>query len=210
MDKQRCQELMEGDILIDINNIIVRNMSHNLVVQVLKDCQTNEAAAITIQRCIQNSPDKFRVKNKKGDIKNLYRNKTPTIDSYGERGHDNRPKTPVVDNQTQVSKMSNNILENGSADPYIMANNSMPLEDYCRDNAWLHANSPSAQMYIPTSMYNGVIDPSTGHYITQQPDHPTGIYINSQSDQYSNHLSKSIQSMSFEHYEMNASKNEVR
>ncbi|XP_025200491.1 membrane-associated guanylate kinase, WW and PDZ domain-containing protein 1 isoform X3 [Melanaphis sacchari] len=210
LDKQRCQELMEGDILIDINNIIVRNMSHNKVVQVLKDCQTNESAAITIQRCILNSPDKFRVKNKKGDVKNIYRSKTPTIDAYGDRTHEvNRSKTPIIDNRTQVSNIQNNLHENGSSDSYVM--NNMPLDEYChRGDSWMHVSSPSTQMFLPPSMYNGVIDPSTGHYMNLQPDHSTGLYINSQSDHYSNHLSKSIQSMSFEHYEMNASKNEVR
>lgn len=196
---------MEGDILIDINNIIVRNMSHNKVVQVLKDCQTNEAAAITIQRYIQNSPDKYRVKNKKGDIKNmsLYRSKTPTIDPYGDRTHEimsNSPITSVIDNRQQVSKIPNNLHENGSSDTYIMTNNNMALDNYCHrgDNSWIRVNSPSTQMCIPPSMYNGVIDHSTRHY------------INSPADHYSNHLSKSIQSMSFEHYELNASKNEVR
>jgi hypothetical protein len=210
LDKQRCQELMEGDILIDINNIIVRNMSHNKVVQVLKDCLTNEAANITIQRCIQNSPDKFRVKNKK-DVKNMYRSKTPTMDSYGDRSHEvNRAKTPIIDNRTQISKIPNNLLENGSSDTYVM-NNSLPLDEYCHrdDNSWMHTNSPPAQMYIPTSLYNGVIDPSIGHYINP-PDHSAGLYMNSQPDNYSNHLSKSIQNMSFEHYEINASKNKVR
>lgn len=188
---------MEGDILIDINNIIVRNMSHNKVVLVLKDCQTNEAASITIQRCIQNSPDKFRMKNKNGDIKNLYRSKTPTADSYSDRTHEvNRSKTPIIDNRTQVSKIPNNIHENGSPNAYVMSS----FDDYCHrsDNSWMHLSLPSTQMYIPTSMYNGVIDPSTGQYINQQPEN------------YSNNLSKSIQSMNFEHYEMNASKNEVR
>lgn len=186
---------MEGDILIDINNIIVRNMSHNKVVQVLKDCQTNEAAAITIQRCIQNSPDKFRLKNKKADVQNLFRSKTPTTDSYSDM---NRSKTPVTDNRTQVSTIPNNILENGSSDNYAMTNNSLPIDDYChRGDLWMHVN-PSNQMYIPTSMYNGVIDPSTGNYINSQPDH------------YSEQLSKSIQNMSFDHYEINSSKNEVR
>lgn len=195
MDKERCQELMEGDILIDINNIIVRNMSHNKVVLVLKDCQTNEAASITIQRCIQNSPDKFRLKNKNGDVKNVYRSKTPTTDSYSDRTHEvNRSKTPIIDNRTQASKIPNNIHENGSPNAYALS-----FDDYCHrsDNSWMHVNLPSTQMYIPTSMYNEVIDPSTGQYIPQ-------------SENYSNHLSKSIQSMNFEHYEMNASKNEVR
>lgn len=203
---------MEGDILIDINNIVVRNMSHNKVVLVLKDCQTNEAASITIQRYIQNSPDKFRMKNKKGDVKNLFRNKTPTIDSYGDRSHEViRSKTPIIDNRTQVSKIQNNMLENGSPDTY-MTNNSLALDDYCHrgDNSWMHASSPSTQMYLPTSMYNGVIDPSTGHYINSQSGHSNGHYMNSQAENYTNQLSKSIQSMNFEHYEMNASKNEVR
>lgn len=198
---------MEGDILIDINSIVVRNMSHNKVVQVLKDCLTNKAASITIQRYIQNSPDKFRLKTKKGDVKNLYRSKTPTMDSYSDRSHEmNRSKTPVIDNRSQVSKIPNNINENGSSDTYVM-NNSLSINDYCRgdNNSWAHINSSSAQMYMPTSIYNEVIDPSARHYIDE-----SDRYVNAQSENFSNHSSKSIQSMNFDHYEMNASKNEVR
>lgn len=191
---------MEGDILICINNINVRSMSHINVVQVLKECGIDETATIVIQRCTQSSPDKLRVKNKK-DISKLYRSKTPTMDSYGEQIRDvNRSKTPVIDNRTQMSKVQNNILENGSSDGYMMTNNSLLMDEYCHrnDNSWMHVSSTANQMYLPTTMYNGVLDSSTGNYIS------------SQSDNYSNNLSKSIQNMSFEHYEMNASKNEVR
>lgn len=204
LDKQRCQELMEGDILIDINNISVRNMSHNKVVQVLKDCQINEAASIIIQRYAHSSPDKFRGRNKKVDGKNtIYRSKTPSFDTYGDRVHDtmsNRSKTPINDGRSQIS-IQNNRLENGSEDPYAMTNNSLPLDNYHHrnDNNWTKINTSQAQICSPNTMYNGVINHSNGHYVnTSQPQH------------YTNQLSQSIQNMSYEHYEMNASKNEVR
>lgn len=179
-------------------------MSHNKVVQVLKDCQTNQAASITIQRCIQNSPDKFRLKNKKVDVKNVYRSKTPIED----RSHEiNRSKTPVVDNRVQVSKIANNALENGSSNTFIM-NNSLSHNSYNhrRENSWVQLNPPSTKMYSPSLNYNELINPSTEHYINQ----PTDQYMNSQSEHYCNNLSKALQNMSFDHYEMNNSKNEVR
>ncbi|XP_050527687.1 membrane-associated guanylate kinase, WW and PDZ domain-containing protein 1 [Daktulosphaira vitifoliae] len=204
LDKQRCQELMEGDILIDINNISVRNMSHNKVVQVLKDCQINEAASIIIQRYAHNSPEKFRGRNKKIDSKTtIYRSKTPSFDNYGDRAHNsmtNRSKTPINDNRSQIS-IQNNRLENGSEDTYVMTNNSLTLDNYHHrnDNNWVKINSSSSQICSPNTMYNGVINHANGHYVnTKQPQH------------YTNQLSQSIQNMSYEHYELNASKNEVR
>lgn len=200
---------MEGDILVDINNIIVRNMSHTDVVQVLKDCQTNLSANIVIQRYIQNTPEKFRVKNKK-DVKNMYKIKTPLIDSYSDCNV-NRPKTPIIDNRTQISNTSHNVHENETSENYLMTNN-IPFDSYCqRDDSWTHENSPSNQIYIPTSMYNGLVDHSTGFYINPQAINSNGRhYVNSQSDNYSNNLSKSIQNVNFENYEINASNNGLR
>jgi len=182
LDKQRCEELYEGDILVNINNINVHNMSHNEVVLVLKDCQINEPASIIIQRCIQNSPDKFRLKNKKLDIKNLYTHEA------------NMSKTTFIDNRTQMSKIPNNILENAlPPDAYGMANNSVDEYIHKSNNSWMHSTSPSTEMYMPTSMYNDTVPRD---------------YINLQCENYSDRLTKSIDSI---HYDMNnASKNEAR
>merc|ERR1719317_681843 len=38
LDRPRCKTLQEGDILMEINGVSVRQMSHSEVVQVLKDC----------------------------------------------------------------------------------------------------------------------------------------------------------------------------
>merc|ERR1719192_1714309 len=58
LDRPRCKNLNEGDILVEINTVNVVNMSHNEVVQVLKDCTRGQEAAITIQRGILTSPSK--------------------------------------------------------------------------------------------------------------------------------------------------------
>jgi len=175
LDKHRCQELLEGDILVDINNRSVRNMSHNEVVLVLKDCHINESASITIQRCIQNSPNKFRLKNKKLDMKNLYSHEA------------NISKSTVIDNRTQLSKIPNNMLEN---DTYVMTNNSIDEYFHKSNNSWMHLSSPT------TSMYNGMIDTVPREY------------INSQSDKYSDGLTKSMDNIL---YDMNnVAKNEAR
>lgn len=179
-------------------------MSHNKVVQVLKDCQTNQAATITIQRYTQNSPDKFRLKNKKADVKNVYRSKTPIED----RSHEiNRSKTPVVDNRGQVSKIANNALENGSSNTFVM-NNSSSHDSYGHraENSWVKLNSPSTKMYNPSLNYNELIGPSTEHYINQH----TEQFINSQPEHCCNNITKALQNMNFDRYKMNNSKNEVR
>ncbi|KAL3852402.1 hypothetical protein ACJMK2_016053 [Sinanodonta woodiana] len=50
LDKPRCKDLQEGDVLIEINNIQVHNMSHSEIVSVLKDCPVQEETTIIVQR----------------------------------------------------------------------------------------------------------------------------------------------------------------
>uniref|UniRef100_T1JEL2 Membrane-associated guanylate kinase, WW and PDZ domain-containing protein 1 n=1 Tax=Strigamia maritima TaxID=126957 RepID=T1JEL2_STRMM len=50
LDQTRCQNLLEGDILVAINNHHVKDMQHSDVVQVLKNCPQNLEATISIQR----------------------------------------------------------------------------------------------------------------------------------------------------------------
>ncbi len=50
VDRARCKTLQEGDILLEINRIRVKDMPHSDVVGVLKDCAKFEEAAIVIQR----------------------------------------------------------------------------------------------------------------------------------------------------------------
>lgn len=41
---------MEGDLLVEINDMRVKEMAHNEVVQVLKECPVNSETRILIQR----------------------------------------------------------------------------------------------------------------------------------------------------------------
>ena len=123
LDRARCKSLQEGDVLLDINTVSVRNMSHGEVVQVLKDCPRGQEASITIQRgllpaggggggggigaLLGGSPSKNKYKKgKDGDsgLKPksgfLFRSKTPTAELYSTQEKEKvpkRPKTPVVD-----------------------------------------------------------------------------------------------------------------
>jgi len=107
LDKLRCKNLMEGDILVDINSINVRNMCHSDVVQVLKDCERNQEATVTVQRG-PNSPSKQRLKRNDFTVQGPgigpYRSKTPTADLYSTQTKEvmpNRPKTPLVDTRVR-------------------------------------------------------------------------------------------------------------
>lgn len=115
LDRGRCTTLAEGDVLVDINNINVKGMTHADVVQVLKDCPQGQEAVIMVQRGGLHSPSKARaaaarkepVSPKKGPGPaptagggGLYRSKTPTADMYSSQPKEvipNRPKTPLVD-----------------------------------------------------------------------------------------------------------------
>lgn len=46
LDRQRCKNLLEGDILVEINNINVQEMSHDEVVQVIRNISSNASDTI--------------------------------------------------------------------------------------------------------------------------------------------------------------------
>lgn len=55
LDRSCCHQLQEGDILLEINDIVVRNKSHADVVQILKDCSKTEPTIVKIQRPVTSS-----------------------------------------------------------------------------------------------------------------------------------------------------------
>lgn len=110
LDRQRCKNLMEGDILLEINEVSLQNMSHDDVVQVLKNCPYNSEATICVQRGCTNKTPNIRNKPRKldnrfggKDISSAYRSKTPTADIYSTQPREvlpSRPKTPLVDTRS--------------------------------------------------------------------------------------------------------------
>ncbi|XP_030748735.1 membrane-associated guanylate kinase, WW and PDZ domain-containing protein 1 [Sitophilus oryzae] len=125
LDRQRCKNLMEGDILLEINDISLQSMSHDDVVQVLKNCPYNREATICVQRGCSNKTPNLRNKSRKldnrytaKDIGNAYRSKTPTADIYSTQPREvlpSRPKTPLVDtrslSKTPVKDVNSNSSE---------------------------------------------------------------------------------------------------
>ena len=113
LDRPRCKNLNEGDILVEINQLSVRTMSHGEVVQVLKDCARGQEAAITIQRGILSSPSKNKFKKNKEETNMrpksgfLFRSKTPTAELFATQEKEivpMRPKTPIVDTRNMAQK----------------------------------------------------------------------------------------------------------
>lgn len=120
LDRQCCKNLQEGDILLSINNINIKNLTHNEVVQVLKECPKNQETIIRVQRgLIRSSLNKFNGKarnkiesslsntmpNGKPFLNGLFRSKTPTADLYSTQQKEIlpiRPKTPLVDTRARI------------------------------------------------------------------------------------------------------------
>ncbi|RNA37967.1 Membrane-associated guanylate WW and PDZ domain-containing 2 [Brachionus plicatilis] len=50
LDKERCLNLQENDILLEINRVDLRNMNHNQVVEVLKECVKGQETLIKLKR----------------------------------------------------------------------------------------------------------------------------------------------------------------
>lgn len=117
LDRQCCKNLQEGDILLSINNINIKNLTHNEVVQVLKECPKNQETILRVQRgLIRSSLNKFNGKprgkvdakqmsNGKPFLNGMFRSKTPTADLYSTQQKEQlpiRPKTPLVDTRARI------------------------------------------------------------------------------------------------------------
>ncbi|XP_064633877.1 membrane-associated guanylate kinase, WW and PDZ domain-containing protein 2-like isoform X4 [Lineus longissimus] len=50
LDKPRCKNLLESDILVEINQVRVKEMTHSQVVQVLKECPKGDETRLLVQR----------------------------------------------------------------------------------------------------------------------------------------------------------------
>lgn len=50
LDRPRCKILQEGDVIIEINGVVVKDLKHSEVVQVLKNCPLGTEAVMTVQR----------------------------------------------------------------------------------------------------------------------------------------------------------------
>lgn len=99
LDRQRCKNLMEADLLISINDVSVRDMCHSEVVQVLKECTSNQEAMIYVQR----TTTPMKEKKEKGPH-DFFRSKTPTADIYSTQTKmvvPTRPKTPLIDTRNR-------------------------------------------------------------------------------------------------------------
>jgi len=50
LDRPRCHGLMEGDLLVEINGTIVRDVKHTSVVEILQKCPIGSTASFLVQR----------------------------------------------------------------------------------------------------------------------------------------------------------------
>ncbi|XP_060651326.1 membrane-associated guanylate kinase, WW and PDZ domain-containing protein 2 [Drosophila nasuta] len=113
LDRNCCTQLLEGDVLLEINGINVRNKPHFYVVELLKECSQTTPTALKIQRTPPEPPApsqsnqlglgnvaKLRKNFVGGTGGGLFRSKTPTADLYSTQPKEvlpMRPKTPLVD-----------------------------------------------------------------------------------------------------------------
>jgi hypothetical protein len=118
-DRMRCKNLMEGDILCEINQVDVREMSRSEVVQMLSECPMDQEAHILVFRSAYrfrkgdgdgaNSDSGIGRSSKPSNFFGLYRSKTPTADLYRTEPREIiplRPKTPLLDTRQKHSDLS--------------------------------------------------------------------------------------------------------
>ena len=188
LDRPRCKTLQEGDILVEINGVSVRGMSHSEVVQVLKECSRGQEANITIQRGntvphgTNSSPIKNKYKSKKDSDSMkpksgfLFRSKTPTAELYASASREkenlpNRPKTPIVDTRNMRSKT-----------PTSLAPGSNPFQRNDITRASLGGNASAANNY-----YNSMMEQMNGMHIA------SGHNMNHQGDNRQQNLNQQFQ-----------------
>jgi C-terminal processing protease CtpA/Prc len=167
LDRPRCKTLQEGDILVEINGVSVRGMSHSEVVQVLKECSRGQEANITIQRGhtvsqgSSSSPIKNKYKSKKDSDSMkpksgfLFRSKTPTAELYASASREkenlpNRPKTPIVDTRNMRSKT-----------PTSLAGGGTPFQRNDITRASLGGSANASNSY-----YNSMLDQMNGMHMS--------------------------------------------
>ncbi|CAB3366537.1 Hypothetical predicted protein [Cloeon dipterum] len=196
LDRQRCKNLLEGDILVDINNTSVRNMSHIEVVQVLKECARNQEASVTVQRGGLGSPTKTKMGRRKEEMAvppspphkvaykdnllGMYRSKTPTADLYSTQKKEvvpNRPKTPLVDTRVRPKTPTGKWSEADFAVNLNKAQEALKVG--------VGPQSPGS----PDSMFNPYKESFTYGYVDQRVDqlseHLTNTSIQQQHLDYS-------------------------
>jgi hypothetical protein len=142
LDHQCCKDLMEGDILLSINNINIKNLTHSEVVQVLKECPKNKETVLRVQRGLIRSSLNKRIKGDKmpgtsnvdkPNVNGMFRSKTPTADHYSTQQKETlpiRPKTPLVDTRSRV-QMKTPILNDLNTDDIEL---DSKLTDHNEDN----------------------------------------------------------------------------
>ncbi|KMY95447.1 uncharacterized protein Dsimw501_GD25223 [Drosophila simulans] len=130
LDRNCCTQLMEGDVLLEINGLNVRNKPHFYVVELLKECSQTTPTAVKIQRTPPDPPanNTLAQLNQVGNVaklrKNfvgsgLFRSKTPTADLYSTQVKEvlpMRPKTPLVDtrrSRVQIQSPNNEVDDEG-------------------------------------------------------------------------------------------------
>ena len=182
LDRPRCKNLNEGDILVEINQSNVRNMSHNEVVQVLKDCPRGQEAAITIQRgMLAQSPSKNKFKKKEESNMRpksgfLFRSKTPTAELFSTQEKEvvpMRPKTPIVDTRNMSQKSWD------SVEPPVSSSATL---------------SPFSRNDMTRASLGGGIRPGPGHHdrsADQLADTMAGVTLTDSSGQARNNRSHS-------------------
>ncbi|KAH8279435.1 hypothetical protein KR026_009579 [Drosophila bipectinata] len=120
LDRNCCTQLMEGDVLLEINGINVRNKPHFYVVELLKECSLTAPTVVKIQRTPPDQPTQIgQVGNVAKLRKNfvgsgLFRSKTPTADLYSTQVKEvlpMRPKTPLVDTRRARVQTPSNELD---------------------------------------------------------------------------------------------------
>lgn len=135
LDRARCKNLMEGDILVNINDVNVRNMRHSEVVQVLKECPCEKEALIHVQR----TTTKLKEKKDK-NMHDFFRSKTPTADIYSTQSKaviPSRPKTPLIDTRNRSKSPSSAASRPSWSD--VQAENELnPLDNHYKYSDYSH------------------------------------------------------------------------
>lgn len=139
LDRNCCTQLLEGDVLLEINGINVRNKPHFYVVELLKECSQTTPTALKIQRT---PPEQSAASQGVGSVANLrknfvggtgaglFRSKTPTADLYSTQPKEvlpMRPKTPLVDTRRARVLTPNNELQQADAGSSV-ENKSLHLQ----------------------------------------------------------------------------------
>ncbi|XP_055329132.1 membrane-associated guanylate kinase, WW and PDZ domain-containing protein 3-like isoform X2 [Paramacrobiotus metropolitanus] len=154
VDKKRCQGLLEGDLLVEINNRVVRGLDHTSVVEVFKEAPIDEPSVFVVQRA-----QRIEGRKEQRASRVLGRSKTPTADMY--KSHTNTSSTEISHPKKQRSKTPTPRPSSSSFFGFFRSKTPKPVKENVQEAVTSTSTSNTVVYEKPTKTTETVVKTDT-------------------------------------------------